>query len=136
MIREDYNRDGYVIVPELLTTTEVDELVAETLTISRGERGAIPGAPTAAEIENDDDSAILNRFIAIHFPHKISTVMLAALKHPGVVDVLIKLLGPNIKAMPCTSNPFLSTDFISAVKPTTPTTLGHSTPETTHSGHG
>lgn len=99
MIRQDYERDGYVIAPGLLSDKEVDELIAETLAISRGERGAIPGALSAEELQQNDDSEILNRFIAIHFPHKISTIMLQVLKQPEVINVLTELLGPNVKAM-------------------------------------
>ncbi|MCZ6616485.1 MAG: phytanoyl-CoA dioxygenase family protein [Gammaproteobacteria bacterium] len=98
-IRQDYDRDGYVVVSGLLTNREVAGLIAETLAISRGERGAIPGSLTAEEVQNNDDGEIFNRFIAIHFPHKISTLVLQALKHPGVVEILTGLLGPNVKAM-------------------------------------
>ncbi|HEY1425910.1 MAG TPA: phytanoyl-CoA dioxygenase family protein, partial [Caulobacteraceae bacterium] len=37
--------------------------------------------------------------IAIHFPHKISPLMRAAMTHPKVVEVLTSIIGPDVKSM-------------------------------------
>ena len=47
--------------------------------------------------ETDDE--IIRRYICIHFPHKISPLMRETLAHPAVVDVLTRVIGPNVKAM-------------------------------------
>ena len=96
-LNENYDRDGFVVAPGLLTSSEVDALLAETLAISKGQRGSIAGALSSAE--DSSDAAVLSGFIAIHFPHKISPLMLETLRHPKIASVLTELLGPNVKAM-------------------------------------
>ena len=39
------------------------------------------------------------RFLAIHFPHKISGPMHRTLKHPRIIEVLTRVIGPNVKCM-------------------------------------
>jgi len=92
-----FARDGFVVVPGVLTPPEVEALCAEALHIVRGERGEISGltgSPTGAS-----DAEVLARYACIHFPHKISAVMRDALAHPRIVDVLRALIGPDVKAM-------------------------------------
>ena len=93
--REAYARDGYLVVPELLTADEVASLRTEAVAIATGARGDVLGAEPAAGTGDD----AMRRVLAIHFPHKASPLMLAALRHPRVVDVLIALIGPDVKAM-------------------------------------
>ncbi len=97
-LNDNYERDGFLIAPRLLTDHEVDALLAETLAISRGQRGSLAGALSDANDPGTDEE-VLSRFIAIHFPHKISPLMLEALRHPNIASVLTELLGPNVKAM-------------------------------------
>ena len=99
LIRQNYERDGYLIVPALLGHSEVDELVAEARAISLGERGDIEGFQQMGTAQENENSDISNRLIAIHFPHKVSALMLRTLKQPQIVNILTDLLGPNIKAM-------------------------------------
>jgi ectoine hydroxylase-related dioxygenase (phytanoyl-CoA dioxygenase family) len=108
-LADRYDRDGFVVAPQLFTGEEVDALLAETLAISRGQRGSIDGVLPVKEAGSSfkksrrkppaSDDEVLSRFIAIHFPHKISELMFDALRHPKVVSVLTELLGPNVKAM-------------------------------------
>lgn len=92
-----YQENGYVLVPELLTAREVAALRVEAATICRGKRGAVRGLQRDDPAASDD--AIMARYLCIHFPHKISTVMRAALAQPKVVAVLAELIGPNVKCM-------------------------------------
>lgn len=94
---ERYERDGYLIVPDALGTDEVEALRAEALRICRGELGPIHGLTPAPADESDD--AVIRRYICIHFPHKLSTVMHEALAHPKIVSVLTRVIGPDVKAM-------------------------------------
>ena len=108
---DSYERDGFVVAPKVFTGEEVDALLVETLAISRGKRGSIEGALASEDAGRKSafkksrrkpaasDDEVLSRFIAIHFPHKISELMFDALRHPKVVSVLTELLGPNVKAM-------------------------------------
>jgi phytanoyl-CoA hydroxylase len=89
-----YDRDGYLALEGLLSSAEVAALKEETtrLCLEHGRelKGAVPpageGDPTAA-------------FLAIHFPHKLSEAMRAALADPRIVQVLTRLIGPNVKCM-------------------------------------
>lgn len=92
-----YATNGYLIVPDALTQTEIDELRAETTRICRGEAGEIRGVAPAAP--SDSDADVLRRYLCIHFPHKLSTLMYRYLMHPVIVDVLTQVIGPNVKCM-------------------------------------
>jgi ectoine hydroxylase-related dioxygenase (phytanoyl-CoA dioxygenase family) len=49
----------------------------------------------------DDDSAadVFRRYLCIHFPHKVSPLVLATMAHPEIVPVLGAVIGPDVKAM-------------------------------------
>ena len=96
-LRETYARDGFVVVRGGVTPEEIDELRADATRICRGEYGTFRGLEAAEAGESDDD--VMRRYLCIHFPHKISTVMHNALSHPAVVDVLTAIIGPNVKCM-------------------------------------
>jgi phytanoyl-CoA hydroxylase len=95
-VAEAYRRDGYVACEGLLTPDEVEALRRETVAIVRGERGDIVGAEPGA---GKGDDELMGGVIAVHFPHKISPLMRAAMAHPKVVEVLQAIIGPDIKAM-------------------------------------
>jgi ectoine hydroxylase-related dioxygenase (phytanoyl-CoA dioxygenase family) len=96
-IRENFERDGYLVVEEALSSAEVESLRHEATEICRGNRGDFPGilAGKAGESEH----AVLSRYLCIHFPHKISKTMTDMLHHPRVVEVLTAVIGPNVKSM-------------------------------------
>jgi len=92
----DYERDGFVAIEGLLAADDVAALKSDAVAIARGERGEVIGADPAP---GADDDEVLGGILAIHFPHKISPLMNAAMRHPRVVEVLNALMGPDIKAM-------------------------------------
>jgi ectoine hydroxylase-related dioxygenase (phytanoyl-CoA dioxygenase family) len=96
-LRADYDRDGYVIVHDLLSADEVARLREETVAVATGARGDILGADVVSRGASGE--AALQNVLAIHFPHKASQVMRNALHHTGVVAVLTALLGPDVKCM-------------------------------------
>jgi phytanoyl-CoA hydroxylase len=98
-----YQANGFVVIENGATPREVDELAAETVRICRGERGDIPGrlnAPgvTPAPVEASD-ADVMRQYLCIHFPHKLSPVMHDAIVHPTTVDLLTRIIGPNVKCM-------------------------------------
>jgi ectoine hydroxylase-related dioxygenase (phytanoyl-CoA dioxygenase family) len=92
-----YRDNGYLIVPDLFSAAAIDELRAETVSIFRGHRGPVAGLLNVDS--KVSDAEVLRKYLAIHFPHKISPVIERCLSHPGVVDVLTKIIGPNVKCM-------------------------------------
>ena len=95
-LKHDYDRDGYVAVDGLLSGEEIEALKGEAAAVARGERGEIVGAEPA---DGRADDEVMGEILAIHFPHKASASMRGAMAHPRVVEVLNRLIGPDVKAM-------------------------------------
>lgn len=92
-----YATYGYLIAPDLLLPEEIAALKRETASIFRGERGSIEGMiPVNAD---EPDSEVLKKYVAIHFPHKISKLIHDSLFHKKIVDVLTGIVSPNLKCM-------------------------------------
>jgi len=91
-----YSESGYLVVPNLLTTAEVAELKREATQIFRGRRGHVDGL---LEVEALDDTEVLRKYLAIHFPHKISPLIGRYLAHSGITGILKQIIGPNVKSM-------------------------------------
>jgi phytanoyl-CoA hydroxylase len=114
-VGEFYREQGFLVVTEALADSEVAQLRDETLAICRGRRGDLTrgetaeartaiGVPKAAgasaeEMASLSDDELLARFLCIHFPHKCSEIMCRTLAHPVIVDVLTRIIGPNVKCM-------------------------------------
>jgi|SRR5215204_1070965 len=92
-----YAQYGYLVAPGLLTSQEIEDLKKETTAIFRGERGYVEGMLEVGENETDAD--VLKKYVAIHFPHKISASIHASLSHKKIVDVLVNIVSPNVKCM-------------------------------------
>src|SRR5579863_7046410 len=94
--REFYDNNGYLVAPGLLTSTELEELIREATEIFRGNRGPVEGLLAATGLT---DSEVLGQYTAIHFPHKLSTVIGRYLFHPQIVNILTNIVSPNLKCM-------------------------------------
>jgi phytanoyl-CoA hydroxylase len=92
-----YRANGFLVVENCIDAAGVAELREETTQVCRGQRGALNGITAAQPDETDDD--ILRRYLCIHFPHKISETMKRYVAHPSYVDVLTRIIGPNVKCM-------------------------------------
>lgn len=95
--REFYDKNGYLIVSDLLSDNEIDILKKETKEIFKGNRGLLEGLIEPSQNEEDED--ILKKYVAIHFPHKISEVIYSFLKHDKIVSILQNLVSENVKCM-------------------------------------
>ena len=92
-----YATYGYLIAPRLLSKEEIIALKKETAAIFRGACGYVDGMlPVSAD---EPDSEVLKKYVAIHFPHKISKVIYDFLSNIKIVDVLTKIVSPNLKCM-------------------------------------
>jgi ectoine hydroxylase-related dioxygenase (phytanoyl-CoA dioxygenase family) len=96
-IRESYVEIVFIVVPDALSVTEVEELRSETTRLCRGELGDIRGVTPADPDESDDD--VLRQYLCIHFPHKLSPVMKHYLAQASMVNALTQIIGPNVKCM-------------------------------------
>jgi ectoine hydroxylase-related dioxygenase (phytanoyl-CoA dioxygenase family) len=94
---EVYQRDGFVVLDDLLEPDELEALRHESVSLCRGERGSVDGLEAVAATVPDDEA--LRRVLCIHFPHKLSPLARQLLVLPRIVDVLTQLIGPDVKAM-------------------------------------
>jgi ectoine hydroxylase-related dioxygenase (phytanoyl-CoA dioxygenase family) len=92
-----YRENGFLVVENCIPEKGIAELREETTQVCRGNRGAYGGITEAKADETDDE--ILRRYLCIHFPHKISETMTRYVAHPTYVDVLTRIIGPNVKCM-------------------------------------
>jgi len=91
-----YREQGYLIAPELLNAGEIEALKKETVEIFKGNRGLVDGLIDA---EGASDAELLKRYVAIHFPHKISPLIEAHLSHPAITKILTGIVSDNVKCM-------------------------------------
>jgi phytanoyl-CoA hydroxylase len=96
-LRSRFEEDGFVVLKSALTRAEIDALLAEAVRICRGELGEVRGAAPAAA--GEDDAAVMRRFLCVHYPHKLSGLMLDTMRHPAIVAPLTRVIGPNVKSM-------------------------------------
>lgn len=90
-----YRRDGYIVVPDVLDATEIATLQA-----------VIDGLiANAANVDSHDDVYDLEpshtraqpRVRRIKAPHKIDARFMDLVRHPKVVAILSRLLGPDLR---------------------------------------
>lgn len=92
-----YQDHGFLVLLEAASQVEVDALNAEATQICRGRRGVVRGIAT--DTESETDLEVMRRYLCIHYPHKVSQVMLETIAHPVAVEVLTQVIGPNVKCM-------------------------------------
>jgi ectoine hydroxylase-related dioxygenase (phytanoyl-CoA dioxygenase family) len=94
--KDRYERDGFVVLEQALTPAEVAALNAEVVAMVKGELGPVDGSPVGP---GATEAEALAATLCVHFPHKLSPLFAAALRHPAVVPVLVDLLSPDVKCM-------------------------------------
>ena len=92
-----YQEHGYLVLDNALTSAEVEALRRETVSICRGDMGEVHGMADLPPGSSDD--ALMQAVLCIHFPHKLSGLMLDHMHHPAVIDVLTNVIGPDVKCM-------------------------------------
>jgi phytanoyl-CoA hydroxylase len=92
-----YREHGFVVLDQAFSRAEVDSINQEAVRICRNPSGDINGIGTSAPDESDND--VLKRVLCIHFPNKVSSLLESVYHHPVIVDLLTKIIGPNVKAM-------------------------------------
>jgi phytanoyl-CoA hydroxylase len=92
-----YEEKGYLVASGLFSAAEIAALKKETAAIFRGDCGYVEGLVSNCAQETDED--ILKKYVAIHFPHKLSPVIHDTLFHPKVVSILTRIVSENLKCM-------------------------------------
>ncbi len=92
-----YHTYGYLIGSELISSGEIATLKADATKIFRGDYGTLEGLQPVQPSETDAD--VLKKYVAIHFPHKISPVIKDFVSQQNVVNVLKEIVSPNVKCM-------------------------------------
>ncbi|MCS6777024.1 MAG: phytanoyl-CoA dioxygenase family protein [Chloroherpetonaceae bacterium] len=88
-----YVENGYLIMPDLVTPEELEELKRDTVTLARG---GYP-CPTLQPLPDTwSDDEVLQNILCIHQPHFISPVILKYVRHPGICGVLAQITGAHL----------------------------------------
>ena len=106
---QHYRTHGFALLANALSAEEVASINDDALRLCRGDYGELaygdpadgwsgPRPKSFAEADLSDED-LLRRYICIHHPHKVSSTARAALAAPRVVDALVRVVGPNVKAM-------------------------------------
>jgi ectoine hydroxylase-related dioxygenase (phytanoyl-CoA dioxygenase family) len=85
--------EGYLVVPDLITSDERAELIADTIKIARGgyDTPSIKPAPASAS-----DTEVLETILCIHQPHYISPVMEKYVKHAKICGILSQITAAHL----------------------------------------
>ncbi|MEM1165774.1 MAG: phytanoyl-CoA dioxygenase family protein [Planctomycetota bacterium] len=95
--RDFFDANGYLVVEDALTSTEIDELREDAVAICRGDHGSIDRG--SANRDGETDEEVMRRYLCVHHPQKFSPVVRRYLAHPAIVRVLTGVIGPDVKAV-------------------------------------
>jgi ectoine hydroxylase-related dioxygenase (phytanoyl-CoA dioxygenase family) len=85
--------DGYLVVSDLVTREEVEEMRADLLKLARGGYPCESLTPLPADV---DDEEALFRILCIHQPHYLSPVMKKYVEHPKICGVLSQIAAAHL----------------------------------------
>jgi len=91
-----YNRNGYLLVKQLVPLEDVERLKdwADDILYGREQVEGLDPAQESATLEQ-----LLSRFTRIHQLHRVNATAEWGLLHPRVLDVLEALIGPDVLAL-------------------------------------
>ncbi len=92
-----YQRDGYVIVPDLLGADDLAALRGESVALCRGKLGAIKGLVESPPTESDADA--MRRYMVGVMPHKLPSLFARYIADRRIAAILETLTGPDVKAV-------------------------------------
>ncbi|MBU3739501.1 MAG: phytanoyl-CoA dioxygenase family protein [Rhodoferax sp.] len=90
-----YRSDGYLVIPDVLSAREVDDL--RRATDDQVERSRQASAHTDVFDLEPGHSASQPRLRRIKSPHLQDPAYARMVRHPGIVSVLCRLWGPNVR---------------------------------------
>ncbi len=85
--------DGFLVLPELMTTAELDELKKDTVDVARGK---YPCETLKSLPESMPEKEVLQNILCIHQPHYISPVMDKYVKHEKICGALSQITAAHL----------------------------------------
>jgi hypothetical protein len=90
---QSFVENGYLVVPDLMTSAEIEELRQDTVNIARGGYPC-DGIPPLPADSTDDE--VLQGILCIHQPHYISPVMEKYVRHPLICGILSQITAAHV----------------------------------------
>jgi ectoine hydroxylase-related dioxygenase (phytanoyl-CoA dioxygenase family) len=88
-----YVKTGFLAVPDLVDTAELEELKADLVKLARG---GYPSKKLETVSRELTDGEVLRRILCIHQPHHISPVMKKHAAHPRICGVLSQITAAHL----------------------------------------
>jgi len=85
--------NGYLVVPDLISPPEIEELRVDTLKLARGGYPCESLQPVEEHLSDDE---ALKSILCIHQPHFISEVIEKHVKHPKICGVLSQVTAAHV----------------------------------------
>lgn len=92
-LARSYINHGYVLVTDLISEDEREEIKTELIKINRGDYPCASIAPIEDALSDDD---MLTRYMYIGEPHVMSPPIAKYIKHPGICRILDVVVGAHI----------------------------------------
>lgn len=85
--------NGYLVVPDLLSLDEIEELRQDAITIARGGHPCDNLQPLPDDIS---DTEVISRILCIHQPHYVSPIIEKYVKHPKICGILSQIAAAHL----------------------------------------
>ncbi|MDE0481163.1 MAG: phytanoyl-CoA dioxygenase family protein [Candidatus Poribacteria bacterium] len=85
--------NGYLVVPNLLSDGEIEELRQDTVTLARGEYECDNMKPLPNSVTDED---AIGRILCIHQPHFVSDTIGKYVKHPKICGILSQITAAHL----------------------------------------
>jgi len=85
--------NGYLVVPDLMSRVEIEELRRDAAFIARGGYPTPSIEPPPAAMSDDE---VIGNILCIHQPHFISPVMEKYLRHPKICGILSQIIAAHL----------------------------------------
>jgi phytanoyl-CoA hydroxylase len=85
--------NGYLILPNLITPDEIEELRRDTVKLARGGYPCESLKPLPAEWSDEE---VLRGILCIHQPHYVSPIMEKYVRHPKIAGALSQITAAHL----------------------------------------
>ena len=90
---QSFIENGYLVVPNLLSESEIEELRQDTTTLARGGYPCDSLKPLPESVTDDE---AIGRILCIHQPHFVSEVIEKYVKHPKICGILSQITAAHL----------------------------------------